>query len=185
MSNSLIIILLLPFMIFLEEDIIKWKREKKLTWADYKAQPDTTGFTAAVTKCGISFSTVTSSYERYIFEVYATFESKKSWVWKKRASDTLLLHEQGHFDLTELYTRKFRKALSDSTFVISEIKTQIRKLFEVYVDSLNQRDFLYDKETRNSLNRKKQKEWTLQIMQELKTLEKYSGPYVTIYLKEE
>jgi predicted secreted Zn-dependent protease len=55
-------------------------------------------------------------YENGLLDVLvdANFSPRTSWVRLKDETDQLLEHEQGHFDITELYARKLRKAIRDA-----------------------------------------------------------------------
>jgi predicted secreted Zn-dependent protease len=46
--------------------------------------------------------------------VEAEFYPNTSWVKQARRSVELLRHEQGHFDLTEVYARKMKKAIREA-----------------------------------------------------------------------
>jgi hypothetical protein len=41
------------------------------------------------------------------------FQRRKSWKDVKKINDYILLHEQKHFDIAELFVRKFRKAVAE------------------------------------------------------------------------
>ncbi len=47
----------------------------------------------------------------------AFFDRQRSWVKNEAKLDYVLRHEQGHFDIFEVYTRKIRKALSEKKLI--------------------------------------------------------------------
>lgn len=168
-----------------KEDFIKWSNEIKIRWSDFHGNLQQNTPVAAVSFVGIVYKTITKSYEFYLLEVYASFDRNKSCVWMEKASDSLLVHEQGHFNLAEIYSRKMRKALIEnrSNYYRTKVNEDIHNLFNMYSDSLSIRQNCYDKETHFSQKYDKQIEWNLTIRKELKELERYRTRYVKIYLK--
>lgn len=170
-----------------EKDEIKWTKERKLRWEDFEGKMQKNTPIAAVSSVGVAYETITASYERYILEIYAVFEKKRSAAWMEKASNDGLIHEQKHFDLVEVYARKMRKALfsKQNLYGYSSISDELRKLHTIYVDSLRGMQERYDKETHYSCLLNKQHEWNAYIEKELKVMESWSNPYVTVYLKQE
>ena len=77
------------------------------------------------------------------------------------------MHEQGHFDITEIYARKLDNALRDYNFNPKRFKTD---LDEIYKDIMEEKEELqnqYDLETDYSRNKEKQTEWLKKIQKEL------------------
>lgn len=79
-------------------------------------------------------------------------------------SDNLLEHEYYHFKITELVTRRLNKALDNYHFG-QPVKTQ--EIIDRYLDTLDNMQNAYDKETNHNLIFSKQKEWEIKIDQEL------------------
>jgi hypothetical protein len=161
------------------DSIITWEKSKKLSWSDFRAKPDSVG-PLAKSSCGFGYKGITGAYDKYMIQVIATFNRDSSWT---RYTDLpgVLVHEQGHFDMAEIYARKFRKVLQAQVYDMQNVWQKVDSLFFAYHDSLRMRNYLYDKETGHAV--KNQIKWTQNIHLELKSLEKYSYPYVTIYLK--
>jgi len=88
--------------------------------------------------------------------------------------DDLLVHEQTHFDLTELYARKLRKQLSETKFTRSNPSKESFPIFKEMQKQYRDRQDLYERETDFSLNTAKQAEWTARIVAELNELSAYS-----------
>jgi len=158
---------------FAQDIELSWNADKKLKWSDFKATPDRSHPYAAITYSGMSygFSADVVNGEVYVnYTVNCFFVANKSWVKKRYLGDAeLLRHEQLHFDITELFTRKFRKELSTMNFtenVKSEIKAVYKRLTSEKV-SLQEK---YDSETDHSKNRQAQKVWQLKIDSELQKL---------------
>jgi hypothetical protein len=160
------------------EKEIEWTANRKLTWEDFKGSPKiiSNSNTAAQTYCGFGFQTnyVTILTKAKIF-TKNTFTCNLSWVRpdQKDKAD-LLEHEQGHFDLCEVYTRQLRKKLEEKKLTVLNLNTDANIIFkDVYALYLDRQE-LYEKETNHGLNRQKQIEWTATMSAELNDLSNYT-----------
>ena len=115
----------------LNDETISWNDDFKLTWNNFKDTPKKNVDAVALTASGITFEFSLQETENRIvnFEtkVFAHFYPNKSWYLKENATDYILAHEQLHFDMTELYTRKFRQRISKLK-VSNNLKSELRKL---------------------------------------------------------
>ena len=160
------------------EKEIEWTFNRKLTWEDFKGNHKSISNPndAAQTYSGFGFQTnyVTVFTKTKIF-VANTFTCNLSWVrpdQKNRAD--LLEHEQGHFDLCEVYARQLRKKLQDKKLTVFNLNTDANIIFkDVYALYLDRQE-LYEKETNYGLNTQKQIEWTKTISSELNELNNYT-----------
>ena len=160
------------------EKEIQWSATRKLTWEDFKGNPKSISNSdvAAQTYCGFGFQTnyVTVFTKAKIF-VTATFTCNLSWVrpdQKNRAD--LLAHEQGHFDLCEVYARQLRKKLQEENLTVFNLNTDANIIFKnVYARYLD-RQGLYEMETNYGLDKQKQKQWRMTINNELNGLSSYT-----------
>src|SRR5438552_1289377 len=98
-----------------------WADTVRLTFLDFKGKPDDTskyGFdeyglaklrTALVLKRATKGKTT-------LFTIHASMDMKNSWI--KSAKDIVSLrHEQGHFDICEVYARILRKEILKATSI--------------------------------------------------------------------
>jgi len=165
-----------------DNDKIYWNQNTRLQWNDFKGKPDNSQIydasTESTVKCDLK-----GDNESITITVVCFFERSKSWVKKGKKNDTLLKHEQGHFDLAELYTRKLRKAMKEAKFTDKTINTEFRKIYQKYVGDLKKEQTLYDKETRHSIIYDKQKEWEARIAADLKEMDAYSGSVIEVKLR--
>jgi hypothetical protein len=160
------------------EKEIEWSASRKLTWEDFKGNPKSISNSnvAAQTYCGFGFQTnyVTVLTKAKIF-VTTTFTCNLSWVrpdQKNRAD--LLEHEQGHFDLCEVYARQLRKKLQEEKLTVFNLNTDANIIFKnVYALYLDRQE-LYEKETKYGLDKQKQNEWRMTINNELNGLSSYT-----------
>lgn len=157
---------------------IAWISSRKLTWADFKAAPKTSTSAVALTTSGITFGYSVEVLDNAIVgfktEVFSHFYPEKSWVIKEDATDYILAHEQLHFDITELYVRKLRQAISELK-VSNSIRSQLKALHNQVNEKLNKTQKTYDAQSNHSINRKAQQEWEELIALELKKLEPYAS----------
>jgi predicted secreted Zn-dependent protease len=103
------------------------------------------------------------------------FVPNKSWVKSEYKSDfELLKHEQLHFDISELYARKFREQLSKMSFT-ENVKIEISDLYEKITKKKIELQNEYDIETDHSVNILKQKQWGQKILIELQKRASYAS----------
>jgi predicted secreted Zn-dependent protease len=98
------------------------------------------------------------------FEVRLKVVRDNSWVVVSQKNDTLLAHEQGHFDITGLVARDLVKALGalrGST--TDELQREVSRLYEAYDAWAKSLSKQYDAETNHGRNAKVQSEWESRI----------------------
>ncbi|MDP4252257.1 MAG: hypothetical protein Q8918_19335 [Bacteroidota bacterium] len=160
------------------EKEIEWTADRKLTWEDFKGSPKpiSNEKSAAQTYCGFGYQTnrVTVFKKAKIF-AKNTFDCRLSWVRPDQKSRTdLLEHEQGHFDLCEVFARQLRKKLEEKRLNAMNLNDAKVVFSDVYAEYLNRQE-LYENETNFGLNRQKQTEWTARIGIELAGLKVYAA----------
>ncbi|ULC58561.1 DUF922 domain-containing protein [Flaviramulus sp. BrNp1-15] len=162
-----------------DEPVISWNESYKLSWNDFKAQPNNRSSAVAITASGITFGfsiTQTDSNKVVSFttEVHAHFYPEQSWYKIELADHHVLGHEQLHFDITELHTRKFRQRISQLK-VSNSIRSELKQLHDTINKELAQMQNKYDSETDYSRNFETQAEWKIYVETELKKLSKYKS----------
>lgn len=149
---------------------VPWSSEFKLRWTDFKGEVPARAKAAATTASGISyrFSTRSEFGEMVVyFEVQSFFYPTKSWFRPEVCNDITLLHEQLHFDISEVFARKMDKEMSETKFT-QNIKKEVREIYKRTLKELDDFQRNYDKETDFSRNLEKQKLWQKQIVGLLK-----------------
>lgn len=143
------------------EDAIRWHPETRLTWGDFRAEPPESRRIAATTASGISYSyNAAGSGGRYTldYQVDTYFYPDKSWYHPESCDEVVLSHEQLHFDISELFARKFRKRLEEGVFT-GNVKAEVRRIFADINRELSEFQNRYDRETDFSRNRAAQFQW--------------------------
>ena len=147
-----------------------WMPGRRLTWDDFRGStPTGRGNVAAETSCGIGFETnVISRGTPVRFRVYNTFSTTRSWVRDDARTLEVLQHEQGHFDLCELYTRKLRARFDATEGVTPEnLKRITRSVWAEVHGEYADRQQQYEDETAHGLSRDGQIAWTTFLEKEL------------------
>ncbi len=158
------------------EDSILWDESHHLKWTDFRGLPNNNIDAAAITVSGITLDLFAKTTQTKLIEFKAMIEARfypdQSWYRKELASPFILAHEQLHFDITELFARKFRYQIDKTTFSI-QIKKEIDKLNNVINTELKDMQEKYDQDSNFSRNRETQRKWQEFIQIELKKLSKY------------
>ncbi|MEY3397550.1 MAG: hypothetical protein RL220_144 [Bacteroidota bacterium] len=180
MRNLIIIFLAaisIPLTTIGQEDTIGWSFNG-LRWEDYKTVLNPASAHDAFTYSGISFEMFEE--EDTVHVVFTSyFDRSQSWVRKGHLNDTLLAHEQLHFDIMELYTRKMYAAAEPYTnknyreFISQKYEDRVRKIFSDLYNEQIMRQQNYDVETAHGQIDEEQKKWTEAIHKELSDLKKY------------
>lgn len=178
MKLSLLLLLFSISFAFAQDIEIPWKASEKLSWSDFKGEPDYNHPYAAITYSGMSYgfsADVVNGKVWVKYEVKSFFVANKSWVKRWFLKDKgLLAHEQLHFDITELYAREFRKRLSEMTFT-ENVKAEIKQVYESITSEKVKLQKLYDVETDHSKKELAQKNWQQKIQTELQKLSQFAS----------
>jgi|AVFP01.1.fsa_nt_gi hypothetical protein len=165
-----------------QNEPISWDSESLLSWSDFEAVADTKAEAVAITSSGLTFGYRVKQSNNTIISftarVEAQFYPDKSWVKTLAKKDTVLKHEQLHFDITELHARKFRKELS-ALRIDNNLKQRIQELYNRINLDLDRMQRLYDKETDHSLKEGSQLQWNKDVRQALNALKAYSHPEIS------
>jgi hypothetical protein len=157
-------------------DKIFWSADNMLTWKDFKKEIPKNSKTKSHGFVGIDIDPEKKDNDDYTLQVtiHAYFLKPSSErPDKDEQSDDALHHEQKRFDLAEVYARKLRKQISDSTFktagkfyvVASKITKQLTK-------ECGEEGKLYDEQTKNGTIDTAQSRWDKYIDG---MLQKYGG----------
>lgn len=173
-----IVLCLLFFMQNNDKVVISWRDNYRLTWHDFKAKPKHSVNAVATTASGITFGFSVRESDKHVIsfttEVNAHFYPEQSWYKPERANKHVLGHEQLHFDITELYARKFRKRIS-LLKTTNDVTSRLRAIHKIINEELAAYQNKYDTETDFSRNIPVQQQWEAFIKTELKTLDHFKS----------
>jgi len=163
---------------FAQEAEKPWRVNEKLAWSDFTGKPNANHPFSATTATGLSYgfsADIVGDKVMVNYSIKSYFLPHDSWVKKDSTNDdTLLAHEQLHFDITELYVRKFRKKLSVFQFT-KNVQEEIEALYAPIAKNRVAAQQLYDAETEHSKNKVKQQEWENKIAVALKMLKQFAS----------
>lgn len=154
------------------ENLIHWQANKKLTYNDFKSPVDENSSNAALSNTSIKLDMGYNS-KGFNYKVNCVFDKSKSWMRIK--NEKILAHEQGHFDITELYARKLNEAMKNYVFNQSTASKDMSAIYQRIMTEHEQTQQEYDRESDYSRNAEGQAKWSKKIANELKELEEYAG----------
>lgn len=155
-----------------QPNLIQWSAERKLTWQDFKAQPDKNSTNAALTssRINIDFGYSNSGLK---YNIKCGFDQNLSWGRIK--NDYILAHEQGHFDISEIHARKLYKFLRAYKFNLRTVSTDVSKIYDTVMKEHHAFQNQYDLETNYSRDPGQQNAWKNKIDSILRDLQEYSN----------
>jgi hypothetical protein len=176
-------------------DYLIWQETFQLKWDHFegvvpkeKQSKNADVTVSAFTNSGLSV------YHRFVHDslyvyVYSFFNRRASWSKEKQMTEKgirLLAHEQGHFNISEVYARKLRKDILDRPFTSMDTLTVIAELdlrIEAIGRSCKKAQLDYDEYTYNHLYQHYQTYWDEMIANSLKEMEAYKAPLTSISIR--
>lgn len=174
LKKYLLLLLVMPTLSFGQEnneELIEWKASSRLAWTDYKGKPDPASDAAAstTTYLGIEYDINDKGFS---YKIQCRFSRTKSWGLSK--TEYILKHEQGHFDIAEIFARELNKKMGEYKFDKSTYRKDLRKIYEEVTSDKASFQDEYDTETDHSRKKEQQGEWEKKIEKKLKDLQPYA-----------
>ena len=151
-------------------DQIAWSQNRPLSWNDFKGSVPFGMLFDAQSYSGIGYTyTPVRVGERVEIEwkVTAYFDTEVSWVRKEGASASLLLHEQGHFDIAEIFCRNLRAKLKSVKLSLDNVDYYMELFLSEELENMRTYQNDYDRDTAHGTDSEQQAYWTSMISQEL------------------
>jgi len=165
---------------------IPWSENTLLRWNDFQGESDYESDRGASTGWYLENDwtwQITNSQpcEYQITEILADayFLKNESWVKPDEKTNPLLKHEQGHFDITEIFARELEKRSGtellgkqfscppdEGSFedgLNEQIDSMIAPIFDLVFEELEQMHMEYDADTNHSIEVYRQLEWDKKI----------------------
>ena len=139
-----------------DEKVIPWSSTRKLAWDDFLCEPKKDGDAVASTSTSLGLSYQLRD-NQLTFHIICNFSKEKSWGALK--TDYILAHEQGHFDITEIFARKLYEALYHYELNPATFKKDIAAVYNRIVKEKEEMQLAYDSETDHSRKRSLQYQW--------------------------
>ncbi|MET0392292.1 MAG: DUF922 domain-containing protein [Chitinophagaceae bacterium] len=165
-------VILVPFLApAQEEELVHWAAGQKLSWHDYKGRADRASGAAAstATYLGIDYN---FSPKGLTYSITCSFSRNRSWGLHR--TDYILSHEQGHFDIAEIFARRLNMKISAYRINRPTCKEDLKKIYGETVREKEEMQDAYDRETNHSINKEKQAEWLKKIEMLLLEYEAYA-----------
>jgi len=147
-----------------DDEFVEWSPAKRLTWDDYLAKPSSSSDAAAITSTALGLEYHVRN-NALTYKITCKFSKTRSW--GKYKTDYILEHEQGHFDITEIFARKLENALREYDFNPKKFKNDLDQIYREIMEKKEELQNQYDVETDYSRNKEKQAEWLKKIQREL------------------
>ncbi|GAA4738806.1 hypothetical protein [Flavisolibacter ginsenosidimutans] len=149
-----------------------WSNAKRLTVDDFSIKTKSAASTPSFAQFTIDyevngFSFLTKNFNK---KVHNYFMPAASWIDTTADIAQNLRYQQTLFDLAEIYTRQFRKALRENRKQFLKNVNIGADLNKQFISAFAQRRVMYDEETNFGTNEAKQAAWRSQIEKELTEL---------------
>lgn len=164
--------------------ILYWSQNRELTFADFKGKPsrhDTTLQQVSTSMSVHKLSAIITAIDvqlltrddKTTFTIRAAMKQNLSWL-KDTGDNILLKHEQGHFDICEIYARLLRRDIKTAKTL-----SQAKEIYERVSLKEEEEQNRFDVENMYA-NGGITKEWKDYIATKIKELELYRNPVVTM-----
>ncbi len=143
-----------------------------LTWDDFTGRPDrssshdaNTYWNLNYTIKDISFKGDTAKIKGFSFKL--ELNDKLSWIKQGKQTNSLLNHEQGHFDIGLICQLDLIKQFNSTVFLKADFQNKLQTLFAAVLDKYRLLGIKYDEETDHSKNQQSQDRWNIFFAKEL------------------
>lgn len=161
------------------ETTILWHKNRKLKISDFKGSTEKRPFQAATASAfKYQYWGRPAMPKRYKLEVETYFDCTSSYFKHSEFDSTVLAHEQIHFDISELYSRKFIKRILEETKTLFEVEAKHESIFNEIIKELQLKQDEYDSEVYS--DRSLQHKWTEWIEKELDQYSQFSNKLVKV-----
>jgi hypothetical protein len=131
-------------------DTIQWRPDYKLKWVDFQGNIKNIRWVANTAYDFDYFRKYYNNNVLYYTKSY--FYKNLSWVDTVFADSFTLVHEQGHFDICEVYSRKLMAELK-ANYSITSNESDFPAIYQNVRIECNQMEEQYDLETLHGTNR--------------------------------
>jgi hypothetical protein len=172
-ATLLLLPVFLSFSGIKDENDIPWAASRRLIWSDFKSQPDRNATNAALTSSKIIFNYGYGDDKGFTYHISCVFDKTSSW--GKVKTEYILSHEQGHFDIAEIYARKLNKALKHYSFNVKISPKEVPAMYQQIMKEEGALQNQYDSETDFSRDKPQQAIWLEKIQREIDKLREFAA----------
>lgn len=143
-----------------DDGLLPWAGDRRLAWDDFQCAPlrNTEAVALTSTSLGITYKLRNG---QFVYNINCAFSKRHSWGLLK--TNYILAHEQGHFDITEIFARKLHRRLQNYRFNERTFKQDINAIYQTTVKEKELFQELYDHQTDHSRKKVRQEEWLVRI----------------------
>ncbi|MDY0780020.1 hypothetical protein [Tenacibaculum sp. IB213877] len=179
--NKILVLALLVCYSVVGQDLISnqklWSETNKLKAEDFKLKLENQSSDVIGSQFLISYEAKGFDFlKRNLNQrVKNIFISNSSWIDSSKTDD-INLHIEFHqlqFDLSEIYTRKFRKRLLINKKKISKGFDEVNKIHNEISEEFTKERMLFINETKSGRNKTQLDEWKLKIKEQLLSLHEF------------
>jgi hypothetical protein len=150
-----------------------WSAERRLTWADFQGPPDVSSEAVATTATVVDYQ-MSCTGNDFTWQIVSRFVPRGSWVKTNhllvRQSAQTLMHEQGHFDLSEVHARRARETLRRLRAPCALTNDEQNALIAGFHQQGHKLQVDYDRDTVHGTNLRRQQDWQERIANWLRWL---------------
>lgn len=163
------------------EKEVLWHPARRLRQADFKGSIEERPFQAA-TSSSLRYRAANNLLQGTVqFTIDTYFDCQQSYFKPSPNNARTLAHEQLHFDITELYARRFAKLLQEQLTNTQELEREQEGLYRQLMVECQLLQDKYDSEVYADHN--KLPGWQLKIEQELTAMQPYAAKQFTLKRK--
>ncbi|WP_420146839.1 hypothetical protein [Spirosoma sp.] len=155
-----------------DDDTVNYNPDRKLVWADFKAEPRRGSHYAAEVFTSFAYegkSTVKDGVIILNLTAKAYMLKKSSWGRADARNAYALNHEQRHFDIVKVIAERFKRKIQANILTLEDYNSQMQYEFLESFREMNRLQTQYDDETNHSLNQAAQERWNQKIDAELRS----------------
>jgi hypothetical protein len=158
-----------------EENIVVWK-DRLLTFEDFQGPQDTTFLVygkpaAAASALKVRVILKSDEHSKVTASITTIFNKSRSWMTVRE--DWVLNHEQGHFNIEEIFGRRIRKAIKELTDAGEEDENKYKDLVNDLFLQKSKYQIKYDDETTHGFHHDDQAVWDEKIKVELENYKEW------------
>jgi hypothetical protein len=154
-----------------QDRAFRWSDGRRLTWDDFQGSPPTEGREGAKTFYSL-YTVWRCRGNAFEFRVMAGFRPRQSWVKRAVLDDpeqrqTVLAHEQTHFDIGELHARNMRQVFAHLAGACRKTDADLGAIVDRLAEAEKVEQRRYDAETNHGLLAGPQAEWSQRVRRRL------------------
>jgi hypothetical protein len=160
------------------EKLIEWNINRKLEITDFKGSTENRPFQAATYSSIHYIYSGNPNFNTGKVSISTRFDCQFSYFKLSNKDTQVLSHEQLHFDISEIYARKFRKRISEEIHGYRDFISKHQTIFSEVYKELSLKQDEYDSEV--YINPPMQGKWKAWVFNELDLLRDYTTTSIVL-----